>query len=297
LNSIVPGAYTALVTPFCSDGSIDDEALKRLVDFQLAGGIDGFALCGCTGEEATLNLEDRRHIVGLIREHVDTKIPIIAGGSSNATASAVAFAKGLEAVGADAILSVVPYYNKPNPKGIVAHFTAVADAIEIPVVLSNVPGRTGCPLIPETALHLAEHPNIVAIDEGSGDMDFTMAILKDAPDGFLVFSGEDSLIFPLVALGAAGALSLISNEVPARVSRMVHETLAGHVGEARRLHYEILELAGINYIDSNPMPVKAALAMMGLIEENLRLPMLPLDADKRAVVESELRKLKLIDSR
>jgi 4-hydroxy-tetrahydrodipicolinate synthase len=297
LNSIVPGAYTALVTPFCSDGSIDDEALKRLVDFQLAGGIDGFALCGCTGEEATLNLEDRRHIVGLIREHVDTKIPIIAGGSSNATASAVAFAQGLEAVGADAVLSVVPYYNKPNPKGIVAHFTAVADAVEIPVVLSNVPGRTGCPLLPETALRLAEHPNIVAIDEGSGDMDFTMAILKDAPDGFLVFSGEDSLIFPLVALGAAGALSLISNEVPARVSRMVHETLAGHVGEARRLHYEILELAGINYIDSNPMPVKAALAMMGLIEENLRLPMLPLDADKRAVVESELRKLKLIDSR
>lgn len=297
MNPIVPGAYTALVTPFCSDGSIDDEALKRLVDFQLAGGIDGFALCGCTGEEATLSLEDRRHIVGVVREHVDRQVPIIAGGSSNATLSAVEFAKGLAAVGADAILSVVPYYNKPNPKGIVAHFTAVAEAVAIPVVLSNVPGRTGCPLLPETALELAEHPNIVAVDEGSGDMEVTMAILKDAPEGFMVFSGEDSLIFPLVALGAAGALSLISNEVPARVSRMVHETLAGHVGDARRLHYEILDLAGINYIDSNPMPVKAALAMMGLIDENLRLPMLPLDADKRAVVESELRKLKLIDSR
>ena len=297
MNPIVPGAYTALVTPFCSDGSIDDEALKRLVDFQLAGGIDGFALCGCTGEEATLSLEDRRHIVGVVREHVDRQVPIIAGGSSNATLSAVEFAKGLAAVGADAILSVVPYYNKPNPKGIVAHFTAVAEAVAIPVVLSNVPGRTGCPLLPETALELAEHPNIVAVDEGSGDMEVTMAILKDAPEGFMVFSGEDSLIFPLVALGAAGALSLISNEVPARVSRMVHETLAGHVGDARRLHYEILDLAAINYIDSNPMPVKAALAMMGLIDENLRLPMLPLDADKRAVVESELRKLKLIDSR
>ncbi len=297
MNPIVPGAYTALVTPFRSDGSIDDEALKRLVDFQLAGGIDGFALCGCTGEEATLSLEDRRHIVGVVREHVDRQVPIIAGGSSNATLSAVEFAKGLAAVGADAILSVVPYYNKPNPKGIVAHFTAVAEAVAIPVVLSNVPGRTGCPLLPETALELAEHPNIVAVDEGSGDMEVTMAILKDAPEGFMVFSGEDSLIFPLVALGAAGALSLISNEVPARVSRMVHETLAGHVGDARRLHYEILDLAGINYIDSNPMPVKAALAMMGLIDENLRLPMLPLDADKRAVVESELRKLKLIDSR
>ena len=283
-----------MVTPFQIDESLDEKALEGLIDFQLNAGIDGLALCGTTGEDQALSLDDRRRIVALVLERVDSRIPIIVGASANVTARAVALAKETEGMGAAAILSLVPYYNKPNQQGIMDHFMRVADAVTIPVLISNVPGRTACHLTPETALRLAEHENIAGIDEGSGDLELTMAILKDAPHDFAVMSGEDALTFPMIVLGASGTLSIVSNELPAAVKQMVKAALEGNILRASELHYDMLDLVAANYIDSNPMPVKAALTMMGLIEENYRLPLIPLDAGKRASLERELRKRNLI---
>lgn len=295
MNPIVPGAYTALVTPFDADGVIDEAALLRLVDFQLAGGIDGLVLCGGTGEEATVPLDDRRRMAALVHERVGPDFPLILGASSNSTAEAVDRARAMEQAGADAILSVVPYYNRPNQEGVVEHFSRIAEAVSAPVIATNVPSRTGCPLAPETALRLAESGAIAGVDEGSGDLAVAMAIIKDAPAGFRVFSGEDALTLPMTLMGGAGVLSIVSNQMPAAMTRMVHHALAGELADARRLHDAMFDLMALNYIDTNPMPVKAALAMMGLIGEHFRAPMRPLAADQRAVLATELRKLDLID--
>lgn len=294
MKRIQPGAYTALVTPFTSGGDVDHAALCRLAERQLEGGIKGLALFGCTGEEATIALAERSAALKGLRRHLPPETPLIAAGGASDTREAVRLSCALADQGADAILSVVPPYNRPVSAGIVQHFTSVADASPIPIIISNVPGRTGQAISLEASLTLARHGNIAGMDEGSGDMGFAMRLLRDAPKDFLVFSGEDELTVALMMLGGAGTLSLVSNEVPGKVAALVAEAQAGDYAKAVAIHNEILDLSALNYSETNPAPVKAALAMMGLIEEHLRLPMTPLSDAKRGPLRAELARLGLV---
>lgn len=291
MNPLADGAYTALVTPFDGSGHVDTGRLCQLANRQIDSGIVGLALCGATGEESTLLPEERTQIVSVVRRHLTAPVPIIGGASSNVTRDAIDLSKRVADAGADAVLSVVPYYNKPNQSGILAHFTAIADASPVPVVLSNVPGRTGCAIDISSVLELAGHPNIAGIDEGSGDLEFVMEILRDAPAGFKVFSGEDSLSLAMVLMGAAGSFSLVSNLIPDRISRMIELGLAGDVGAAKKIQLDVLELCQLTYIDTNPIPAKALLADLGLIENNLRLPLTPLAEEKLVVLKTAFEKL------
>ncbi|WP_448955449.1 4-hydroxy-tetrahydrodipicolinate synthase [Labrys neptuniae] len=294
MSIVKPGAYTALVTPFDRHGAVDDEAFFRLAERQLAAGIAGLALFGCTGEEATMPLEDRVAALKALRRRLPGEIPLIAGGGASDTRVAVNLARTLADEGADAILSVVPPYNRPVTSGLIRHFSEIADRSPVPVIISNVPGRTGQAIGLEASLALAGHGNILGMDEGSGDMGFAMRLLRDAPPGFLVFSGEDELTLALMALGGAGALSLVSNEVPGKVAALVAHAQGGDYAQAIAIHNEILDLSALNYAETNPAPVKAALAMMGLIEEHLRLPMVPLSEGRRQPLRDELAKLGLL---
>jgi 4-hydroxy-tetrahydrodipicolinate synthase len=290
------GTFTALATPFKSDGSIDEPALRNLVDFQVDGGIDGLVPCGTTGEAATMSLEEQREVVGIVVETVDGRVPVIAGAGGNATDKVIVVAKEMESLGVDAVLSVVPYYNKPTQEGMLRHFTCVADSVSIPVILYNVPSRTGSNMLPETAIRLAEHENIHGIKEASGSLGQVMDIIRRRPDGFRVLSGEDDLTFSIVALGGDGVISVVANEVPMMMSGLVRDALDGKWSEARELHYKILDVMRANFIETNPIPVKAALAMMGLIEENYRLPLVPMGEDNRRKLRSHLTKLDLVES-
>lgn len=294
MNMMRPGAYTALVTPFDADGHVDHGAFCRLAERQLAAGIAGLALFGCTGEEATMSLDDRVQALRELRRHLPAETPLIVAGGASDTRLAVSLSRALAEEGADAILSVVPPYNRPVAAGIVRHFTEIADRSPVPVIVSNVPGRTGQAISLEASLALARHDNILGMDEGSGDMSFAMRLLRDAPPDFLVFSGEDELTLALLALGGAGTLSLVSNEVPGKVAQLVAYALSGDFAKAVLIHNEILDLSALNYSETNPAPVKAALAMMGLIEEHLRLPMMPLSQAQRQPLRDELTKLGLI---
>ncbi|MBW7922378.1 MAG: 4-hydroxy-tetrahydrodipicolinate synthase [Rubellimicrobium sp.] len=293
-HSLAPGAYTALVTPFDAAGAVDHTCMLRLAQRQLAAGIAGLALFGCTGEEATMPLADRLAVLAALRAGLPADTVLIAAGGASDTGTAVELARALGDAGASAILSVVPPYNRPVPAGLRAHFTAVADASPVPVILSNVPGRTGCALDLDTAIALAAHPNIAGIDDGSGDLGFAMRLIRADVPGFMVFSGEDELTMAMMAHGGHGALSLVSNQVPAQVAQLVAHMAAGNLAGARVLHDAILDLAAFNYCETNPAPVKAALAMTGLIEDRLRLPLVPLSDGHRPALRARLAELSLI---
>lgn len=294
MNKISPGAYTALVTPFTRSGAVDCDAFLRLAERQLAAGIAGLALFGCTGEEATMPLEDRLGALRDLRRRLPAGTVLVAAGGASDTRTAVALSRALSDEGADAILSVVPPYNRPMARGILEHFTRIADDSPAPVILSNVPGRTGRALDLDTTLALAAHANIVAVDEGSGDLGFTMRLIRAAPEGFLVFSGEDELTLAMMVHGGAGTFSLVSNQVPEKVAALVAHAKAGRLDAARAIHDEILDLSAFNYCETNPAPVKAALAMMGLIEEHLRLPMTALSEANRPALRDHLARLGLV---
>jgi 4-hydroxy-tetrahydrodipicolinate synthase len=285
------GTGTAMITPFKSDGSVDEKALRRFVDFQIDGGVDMLLPCGTTGEGATLDENETDRVVQIVIEQSRQRVPVIVGAGSNSTAKAIQMTKRAKRLGADGVLSVGPYYNKPTQQGYYEHFKAITDAVDIPVIVYNVPGRTGGNIEAKTMLRLAEIPNIVAVKEASGNLSQIMDIIREAPSEFRVLSGDDALALAIVAVGGDGVVSVVSNETPAMMSAMIDAALQGNVDKARELHYKLLPLMNVNFIESNPIPAKAALAMMGLIEENYRLPLVriaPANREKVAKVVEEL---------
>jgi 4-hydroxy-tetrahydrodipicolinate synthase len=290
------GCATALVTPFTRDGAVDEKGLRGLIEYQLTGGVQLLVPCGTTGESATMTEEEDERVINLTIDTVRRRARVIAGTGSNATAAAIEYSKRARNVGADAVLVVAPFYNKPTQAGLYAHFRAVAESVnDLPVVIYNVPGRTSSNISSATTLKLARDvQNIVAIKEASGNLSQIMEILRERPAGFRVFSGDDSLTFPLLALGADGLISVAANEAPELISRMVQTALAGKWEEARALHYRLLPLMEVNFIESSPGPVKAALAMMGLIEESYRLPLVPIQETSKVLLRKTLLDIGLL---
>ncbi len=277
------GCATALVTPFKSDGAVDVERLRSLIEYQIAGGVRVLVPCGTTGESATMTDEEDQLVIGTTVEVARGRAKVVAGTGSNATSAAIQYSQTARDLGVDGVLSVAPYYNKPTQEGLYAHFKAVAESVPgLPVVIYNVPGRTSSTIAAQTTLRLARDcENIVAVKEASGNLSLIMEILRDRPEGFRVVSGDDSFTLAIIALGGDGLISVASNEVPNLMSRMVDLALAGDWGEARALHYRLLPLMETNFIESSPGPVKAAMAMMGLLEENFRLPLVPVQEKSR----------------
>ncbi len=289
------GCATALVTPFTGDGRPDEARMRALVERQIAGGVKLLVPCGTTGEAATLTAEEQGRVIRVVVETARGRGRVLAGVGSNATAATVERARAARAAGADGVLVVAPYYNKPTQDGLVAHFTAVAEAVAgLPVVLYNVPGRTASNIQAATTLALArEVENVVGVKEASGDFAQIMAILRGRPEGFRVLAGDDAVALPLIALGAEGVVSVVSNEVPDLMHRLTELALAGGSdwSAARALHFRLLPLMEANFIESNPGPVKAALALMGLIEERFRLPLVPVQEKTRARMREVLDEL------
>ena len=290
------GVATALVTPMqSSDGAVDERALRALVDFQITNGVNGLVPCGTTGESATLNHAEHHHVMDVVVEQTAGRVPVIVGAGSNSTREAISLTQHARAIGAHAALSIAPYYNKPTQKGFYEHYKAIAESVDIPIIIYNVPGRTGSNITAETTLKLAEIPGIAGIKEASGNMGQIMEILRHRPPQFTVLSGDDSLTLPLLALGADGAISVVSNETPRLFSSMVKLCLEGNFAEGRAIHEELLQLMNLNFIESNPIPVKGALAIMGLIEEAYRLPLTPMTTDHRFAMRRALEELHLME--
>lgn len=292
------GCATALVTPFKSDGAIDEERMRALVERQIKGGVHLLVPCGTTGESATMTEDEDARVIALTIEVARGRAKVIAGAGSNSTASAIEYSKHAQELGADAVLQVAPWYNKPTQEGLYAHFHAIATAVpDLPIMLYNVPGRTSSNISAETTLRLARAcGNIVAVKEASGNLSQMMEILRERPPGFAVLSGDDAVTLPLIALGAEGIVSVASNEIPDLMSRLANLALEGKWNEARELHYRLLPLMDVNFIESSPGPVKAAMAMMGLLEENFRLPLVPITEKSRARVREVLVDLGVLES-
>jgi len=289
------GCGTALVTPFHQDGSIDEPALRNLVAWQVESGIDFLVPCGTTGETPTLSHDEWLHVIDVTVEVVAGRVPVMAGATSNSTAEAVAKAKEIAArPGVNAILTASPYYNKPTQEGQYRHFKAIAEAIDKPIMLYNVPGRTGANIEPATVARLAEVPNIIAVKEASGNITQIAEVCSTVPEHFLVFSGDDALTLPVIALGGVGIVSVASNEIPHEMAQMTRAALNNEWPIARGLHRKYLPLMQANFVESSPLPVKAVLAMMGRIEENYRLPMLPMRRDTRSKLQKIVTEVGLV---
>lgn len=290
------GCATALVTPFAADGAVDEQRLRDLIEYQIAGGVRLLVPCGTTGESATMTDEEDQLVIKTTVEVARGRAKVIAGTGSNSTVAAIEYSKTARELGADAVLSVAPYYNKPTQEGLYAHFRAIAESIPgLPVVIYNVPGRTSSNIAAETCLRLARDvENIVAVKEASGNLSQIMEIIRNRPAGFRVISGDDSMTLPLIALGGDGLISVASNEAPALMSQLNQLALAGQWDEARALHYRLLPLMEANFIESSPGPVKAAMALMGLLEENLRLPLVPVQEKTRTRLRDVLSELRLV---
>lgn len=296
------GSIPAIVTPFKKNGDLDLPALEKLVDYQLKGGVDAIVVAGSTGEAATLNDEEYVTVLKTVVKKVSAnkrRVPVIAGAGSNDTKKAIHFSLLAKSAGADALLHVTPYYNKPTPNGLVQHYKEIAKAVDMPIIIYNVPGRTGSNVSPQIIVRIArEVPAVVAVKEASGSLSQMMEIInevaKNGPKDFSVLSGDDALALPLIALGGKGCISVVCNEVPELFSKMIHFALEDNFKEAKKLHYLMLDLININFIESNPIPVKTALSMMGFIEESLRLPLTFIEDKNRAPIEKILKELKLI---
>ncbi len=280
------GCGTALVTPFRSDGSVDEPAMRELVRWQVESGIDFLVPCGTTGETPTLSHDEWLRVVDVTIEVADGRVPIMAGATSNDTREAVAKAKEISArKGVDFVLTATPYYNKPTQEGIFQHFHAIADASQKPLMLYNIAGRTGTNIETPTLLRLAELPNIVAVKEASGNIAQIAEVCASVPEDFLVFSGDDAITLAVIGLGGVGIVSVAANEIPAEMTRMTRAALSNKWETARVLLKKYLPLMQANFLESNPSPVKAVLSMMGRIEETLRLPLVPVRHDTRAKLE------------
>ena len=293
----IRGCGTALVTPFRKDGSLDLDALRRLVQFQLRAGIDFLVPCGTTGETPTLEHAEYLAVVRAVVQEVAGRVPVIAGVGGNNTRKVIDLAAEVRGLGVQGILSVAPYYNKPTQEGLYQHFQALAESTDLPIIVYNVPARTSSNIEPLTVARLAKIPNIIGIKEASGSIVQQMEVLAAVPPGFRVLSGDDSFTFPLMALGGVGIISVISNEIPGEMTRLAHLLLEGKLQAARQLHFSLLPLMQVNFIETNPIPVKAALAMMGMIEEVYRLPMVPMKPENRAKLEKVLAAQGLLNDR
>lgn len=280
------GCGTALVTPFRTDQSIDETALRQLVEWQVQSGIGFLVPCGTTGETPALSKEEWLRVIDITIEVAAGRVPIVAGATSNATAEAVEKAREVaKRKGVDAILTASPYYNKPTQEGQYQHFKTIAEAVDKPLVLYNVPGRTAANIEPATLGRLAKISNIIAVKEASGNISQIAEVFNYVPDTFLVFSGDDAVTLPVISLGGVGIISVASNEIPKEMSELTNAALKGEWQKARTIHRKFLPLMQANFIESNPMPVKAVLAMMGRIEEVYRLPMVPMKSDTRTKLQ------------
>lgn len=290
------GCATALVTPFRKDGSIDDECFSRLVTRQIENGVGLLVPCGTTGESVTMSEAERLLVIRMTVEAArKRKAKVIAGTGSNNTAATIDFTRKAREAGADAALVVAPYYNKPTQDGLLAHFSEIAKSVKgFPIMLYNVPSRTASNISAQTTLKLAEkHENIVATKEASGNFSQVMEIIKNRPKNFKVFSGDDASALPLISLGADGLVSVCSNEIPKDTSRMIEKALDGAHTASRKLHYQILPLMEANFIESSPAPCKFVMKEMGLLEENLRLPLVPVTAETRAKLKAVIKEMNL----
>src|SRR5277367_383747 len=283
------GTGTALVTPFHLDGSLDESTLRNLVKRQISSGVDFLVPCGTTGESPTLTHEEHLRVVAITVEEAAGKVPVLGGAGGYNTAEVISLARELAGLGVDGILSVTPYYNKPTQEGLYQHFKAIAGAVNLPIILYSVQGRTGVNIEPATVARLARIPNIVGIKEASGNISQMAAILNQVPNDFIVLSGDDAIALPLIALGGRGVISVVSNEIPAEMTELTRLAMAGDFAGARALQRRWLPLMEVNFVESNPIPVKAAMAMMGLLEPVWRLPMTPPSEANRAKIEAVLK--------
>lgn len=290
-NTIFTGMATAIVTPMHTDGSIDYEALGRFVEFQIDSGINGLVVMGTTGENATIEPEDQKKVIAYTVEKVAGRVPVIAGTGTNNTEHVLHNTRNACQVGADAVLVVTPYYNKATQNGLVTHFTAVADESTLPVILYNVPGRTGCNLLPKTVAKLSKHPNIAAIKEATGSLAQMIEIMHLCGDKIDVYSGEDGLTVPMMAMGAKGTISVLSNVAPRQSVAMTDACLRGDYAAAAKMQCDLLPLINALFSEVNPIPAKAATAAMGFGADALRLPLTSMEEQNRAVLFAEMRKL------
>lgn len=286
--TLLTGCHTALVTPFAADGTVDEPAFRALIAWQIAEGINGLVPCGSTGEAATMSFEERLRVVRICVDEAAGRVPVIAGAGGNDTKLAIEASKAMAAAGASHLLHVSPAYSKPPQRGIIAHFRAIADASPLPIVLYNVPGRTASNMEAETTLALAEHPNIVAVKEASGNLAQMSEIIRGRPAHFSVISGDDPLTLGLIAAGGHGIVSVVSNAVPKAMTQLCSAALAGDYAAAQALHLRLTPYFAAAFVESNPLPVKASLAMMGRIKNNLRLPLVPMDPKHEPRVRAAL---------
>jgi len=282
------GCGTALVTPFNSDGSLDEAALRALVDWQIEEGVHFLVPCGSTGEAATMTLDEQKRVVAVVVEQSTGRVPIVAGAGSNDTRKAIELSKMMRDAGATYLLHTSPMYNKPPQRGIVAHYRAVADATDLPIVVYNVPGRTASNIEAKTMLELAKIPNIVATKEASGQLGQIADIIAKRPPEFSVLSGDDEFTLPVMALGGDGIVSVVSNATPRLMADLCNAMLAGKLEEARELHFKLLPWMRAAFVESNPIPVKAALAMMGRLQNSVRLPLVPITDEAATKVKAAL---------
>lgn len=278
------GAIVAIVTPF-KNGKIDEKAYRKLIEFQIMNGTDGIVPCGTTGESATLSYEEHERLIELTVEIVNGRIPVIAGTGSNSTREAIELTKHAEKAGADCALLITPYYNKPTQEGLYQHFKAVSESVSIPIILYNVPGRTGVNLLPETVARLSELKNIAGIKEATGDLRQVSQVIKLCRNDFVVLSGDDFVTLPMLAVGAKGVISVTSNIIPQDVARMVDAFFEGKYKEAEELHFKMWDINIAMFLETNPIPVKTALSLMGMISSEMRLPLCQMS-------EANLKKLK-----
>ena len=275
------GVGTALVTPFTSSGAVDEATVRRLARRQIDAGVHFLVPCGTTGEAPTLSGEEKRRVVELVVEEAGGRVPVLAGAGGYDTREVVESARAMRDAGADGLLSVTPYYNKPTPEGLFRHYQAIAEATPLPILVYNVPGRTGCNVDPSTLARLASIPHVAGVKEASGNVTQICEVLRAVPADFLVLSGDDALTLPAMAVGARGVISVASNEAPGEMARLVEAAERNDFAAAREVHSRLLPLMLANFAESNPIPVKAAMAQMGLLEENYRLPMVPPRAETR----------------
>lgn len=288
------GCGTALITPFLPDGRLDEKTLADLVDWQIKEGIHFLVPCGTTGESPTLSHEEHLAVVNITVKTVAGRVPVIAGAGGNNTAKIISLVAELKKLGVDGILSVSPYYNKPTQEGIYQHFRAIAESTDLPIIVYNVPGRTGSNILPDTLIRLAQLPNIAGVKEASGDISQIGEICTKAPSKFRVLSGDDSLTLPIIALGGHGIISVASNEIPGMMSKFAQACLDGQWQDARNWNRKLYPLMKINFVETSPIPVKAALSMMGKIQEVYRLPLVKISDGARARVKAVISDLGLL---
>jgi len=289
------GCGTAMVTPFQKDLSLDEQSLRKLIRRQIAGGINFLVPCGTTGESPTLTHKEHLRVVAITIEEGKGKVPVLGGAGGYDTAKVIEMAREIERMGADGILSVTPYYNKPTQEGLYQHYKAIASSISLPIILYNVPPRTNVNIEPATLRRLAEIENIIGVKEASGNIAQMTQVIQQVPEQFIVLSGDDALTLPLVAMGGRGLISVASNEIPAEMTRLVRLCLTGEFATARALQRKLLPLIEVNFIETNPSPVKAAMAEMGLLEPVWRLPLVPPRPENLAKIRAVLESLALLE--